>query len=118
MIGTNFIYTVAGLMFAGFAWLSATDRGNTKRFGNAGFYALLSVSFLLGDRIGDLGNGVLVLGLVAIAGTGAMGRGARATTGTVERQAVGEPGDAASGRLAILNAWPSAIPPLCVLVTA
>ena len=87
MIGTNFIYAVAGLMFAAFAWLSATDRGNAKRFGNAGFYALLSGSFLFGDRIGDLGNGVLVLGLVAIAGTGAMGRGARSTTGTTERQA-------------------------------
>lgn len=87
MIGTNFIYTVAGLIFAAFAWLSATDRGNAKRFGNAGFYALLAVSFLFGDRIGDLGNGVLVLGLVAIAGTGTMGRGARGTPGSVERQA-------------------------------
>jgi uncharacterized membrane protein len=87
MIGTNFIYSVAGLMFAAFAWLSATDRGNARRFGSAGFYALLAVSFMFGDRIGDIGNGVLVLGLVAIAGTGAMGRGARATTGAVERQA-------------------------------
>lgn len=87
MIGTNFIYAVAGLTFAAFAMLSATDRGNAKRFGNAGFYALLGVSFLFGDRIGDFGNGVLVLGLVAIAGTGAMGRGARGTTGTTERQA-------------------------------
>ena len=87
MIGTNFIYTVAGLMFAMFAWLSATDRSNPKRFGSACFYALLAVSFTIGDRIGDIGNGVLVLGLVAIAGTGAMGRGARGTTGAVERQA-------------------------------
>ncbi|WP_010162621.1 DUF979 domain-containing protein [Sphingomonas sp. PAMC 26617] len=90
MIGTNFIYGLAGLVFAVFAVLAATDRGNRKRFGNAGFYGLLAVSFLLGDRIGDIGNGVLVLGLVAIAGTGAMGRGARATTGPVERQAESE----------------------------
>ena len=87
MIGTTFIYTVAGLMFAAFALLSAADRSNAKRFGNAGFYALLAVSFVFGDRIGDIGNGILVLGLVAIAGTGAMGRGARGTTGAVERQA-------------------------------
>ena len=86
MIGTNFIYAAAGLMFVVFAVLSATDHGNAKRFGNAGFYALLSVSFLFGDRIGDIGNGVLVLGLVAIAGSGAMGRRARGTTGPVERQ--------------------------------
>ncbi len=90
MIGTNFIYGLAGMVFAVFAVLAATDRGNRKRFGNAGFYGLLAVSFLLGDRIGDIGNGVLVLGLVAIAGTGAMGRGARATTGPAERQAEAE----------------------------
>jgi len=87
MIGTNFIYSVAGLMFWAFAALSAADRANPKRFGNAGFYALLGVSFLFGDRIGDTGNGVLVLGLVAIAGSGAMGRGARRTTDPRERQA-------------------------------
>ncbi len=87
MIGTNFIYLVGGVTFAVFALLSATDRGNAKRLGNAGFYALLSLSFLFGDRIGDIGNGVLVLGLVAIAGTGAMGRGTRGTTGSVARQA-------------------------------
>ena len=80
MIGTGFIYAVAGLMFAAFAVLSATDRTNAKRLGNAAFYAVLAVSFLLGGRLGDVGNGVLVLALVAIAGSGAMGRGGRATT--------------------------------------
>ena len=80
MIGTGFIYGVAGLTFAAFAVLSATDRGNAKRFGNAAFYALLATSFLMGDRIGNIGNGILVLGLVAIAGSGAMGRGGRSTT--------------------------------------
>ena len=97
MIGTGFIYTVAGLTFAAFALLSAIDGTSRKRFGNAAFYALIAISFLFGSRIGDIGNGVLVLGLVAIAGSGAMGRGAmgpgamdrgaRATTGPEERQA-------------------------------
>ncbi|MDQ2878729.1 MAG: DUF979 domain-containing protein [Pseudomonadota bacterium] len=86
MIGAEFIYAVAGAVFAAFAVLSGADRTNTKRWGNAGFYALLSASFLLGDRLGDVVNGILVLGLVAIAGTGAMGRGARETTSTVQRQ--------------------------------
>ena len=75
MIGSGFVYAVAGLTFLAFAGLSAADRGHPKRWGNATFYALLALSFLAGDRIGDIGNGVLVLGLVAIAGTGAMGRG-------------------------------------------
>jgi uncharacterized membrane protein len=87
MIGTGFIYTVAGLTFAAFALLSAIDGTSRKRFGNAAFYALIAISFLFGSRIGDIGNGVLVLGLVAIAGSGAMGRGARATTSPEERQA-------------------------------
>ena len=78
MIGSGFVYAVAGLTFLAFAGLSATDRGHRKRWGNATFYALLALSFLAGDRIGDIGNGVLVLGLVAIAGTGAMGRGGAA----------------------------------------
>lgn len=77
MIGHGFLYALAGATFAAFALLSAADRGNAKRWGNAGFYALIALSFLAGDRLGDMGNGVLVLGLVAIAGTGSMGRGAR-----------------------------------------
>lgn len=80
MIGTNFIYLVAGLVFLAFALLSARDRDNPKRWGNAAFYGLIAVSLLFGDRIGNLGNGVLVLGLVAIAGSGAMGKGVPVTT--------------------------------------
>ena len=87
MIDTGFIYGVAGLMFAAFAILSAADRTNPKRFGNAAFYAVLAISFLLGGKLGDIGNGVLVLALVAIAGSGAMGRGGHATTTPDKRRA-------------------------------
>ncbi|MBN8807953.1 MAG: DUF979 domain-containing protein [Sphingomonas sp.] len=76
MIGYGFIYTVTGAVFAAYALLSLANRANPKRWGNAAFYGLLAVSFLLGELLGDVGNGLLVLGLVAIAGTGAMGRGA------------------------------------------
>ncbi len=85
MIGLNFIYIVGGLTFAVFALLSTRDATNPKRWGNAAFYALIATSFLFGDRLGNLGNGFLVLGLVAIAGSGAMGRGAGATTSPDER---------------------------------
>jgi uncharacterized membrane protein len=87
MIGLTFLYTVAGLTFLVFAVLSALDATHPKRFGNAGFYALIALSFLAGDWLGDLGNGVLVLALVAIAGFGLIGRGARATTSPEERKA-------------------------------
>lgn len=74
MIGIAAVYLVAGALFAGFAVLSARDATNPKRFGNAAFWALLSLSFFAGDRLSDFGNGLLVLGLVAIAGFGLTGR--------------------------------------------
>lgn len=87
MIGLSFVYTIAGLMFAAFAGLSAVDRTNRKRLGNAAFWGLLAISFLAGDRLGDLGNGVLVMGLVALAGVGALGRGEPVTTTIEDRRA-------------------------------
>jgi uncharacterized membrane protein len=87
MIGLGFLYTVAGLTFLVFAVLSALDAAHPKRFGNAGFYGLIALSFLAGDRFSDLGNGILVLALVAIAGFGLIGRGAPATTSPAERKA-------------------------------
>lgn len=87
MIGLPFLYTVAGLVFAAFAVLSVVDRTNPRRFGNGGFYGLVALSFLAGDVLGDVGNGLLALGLVGIAGTRMMGTGARATTSVEERRA-------------------------------
>ncbi|MDH7637934.1 DUF979 domain-containing protein [Sphingomonas oryzagri] len=66
MIGLPFVYAVAGALFAVYAGLAAFDR----RWGNAALWGLVAISFLLGDRLGDIGNGVLVLAIVAIAGTG------------------------------------------------
>ncbi len=85
MITLPWLYTLAGLIFASFAVLSARDTTNSKRWGNALFWGLIALSFFAGDRIGDLGNGVLVLGLVALAGFGQLGRGNPATTTPEER---------------------------------
>ena len=74
MITLDHIYILAGLTFAAFALLGAADRSNPKRFGNAAFWGLLALSMLAGDRLGDFYNGLLVLALVAIAGTGQIGR--------------------------------------------
>lgn len=75
MIGLAQVYLLAGAAFAAFAVLSAHDAGNPKRWGNAAFWALLALSMLAGDRLGDFANGLLVLALVAIAGLGGLGRG-------------------------------------------
>ncbi|MFO1255693.1 MAG: DUF979 domain-containing protein [Sphingomonadaceae bacterium] len=86
MIGLAQVYVFAGLVFAGFALRSVFDASNSRRWGNAAFWGLLALSMLAGDRLGDLGNGVLVLGLVAIAGLGGLGRG-KAGDDAAERQA-------------------------------
>jgi len=90
VIKLGFVYLLAGLMFASFAVFSALDRDNRKRAGNTAFWALVAVSFLAGDRLGDLGNGVLVLGLALLAGLGLLGRSAPATTSPQERLALSE----------------------------
>jgi uncharacterized membrane protein len=88
VIRLSLVYFLTGLVFAAFAVLSAFDRDNGKRFGNALFWGLVAVSFLAGDRLGDVGNGVLVLGLALIAGLGLLGRGQPATTSPEARQAL------------------------------
>ena len=87
MIGLNLVYAVAGAVFLAYAAISATDRSNPRRWGNAAFYALLTTSFWAGDLLGDIGNGVVVLGLVLVAGFKLIGKGARATTSPEDRLA-------------------------------
>ena len=74
MILLDHVYLLAGIAFALFALLGLYDRSNRKRFGNAAFWGLMAVSMILGDYLGDFYNGILVLALVTIAGTGQIGR--------------------------------------------
>ena len=85
MISIQWPYSLVGLMFGGFAFYSAFDRDNRKRFGNAAFWGLMALSLLAGSWLGDLVNGLLVLALAVIGGFGLMGRGAPATTNEGER---------------------------------
>jgi uncharacterized membrane protein len=83
VITYEWLYVLAGAAFAVWAALSAKDR----RWGNAGFWALLAASFLIGSHLSDLANGVLVLALVAIAGLGGLKRSDPPTTSPEEREA-------------------------------
>ena len=88
MITLHHLYVLAGAMFAAFALLSAVDRSNPKRLGNAAFWGLMALSLLAGDLIGDFGNGLLVLGLAALASLGLIGRSQPPTTSNEEREAL------------------------------
>ena len=85
MITVQWLYVLAGAMFAAFAVLSAVDRSNGKRFGNALFWALVATSFWFGDFLGDLGNGILVLAIVGVAGAHLLGRGDTLSTSIEKR---------------------------------
>ena len=86
MIDLHWLYILAGAMFAAFALSSARDGTNPRRWGNAAFWGLIALSFWFGDLIGDLGNGVLVLALVGLAGVHLLGKGSQPSTSTEERQ--------------------------------
>ena len=87
MITLAWLNIPAGLLFGAVAMRSATDRANAKRLGTAAFWGLMALSLLAGNRIGDFGNGLVVLGLAALAGFGLVGRGSPATTSQPEREA-------------------------------
>ncbi|MDZ4868937.1 MAG: DUF979 domain-containing protein [Alphaproteobacteria bacterium] len=87
MIPMPAIYALVGTLFAVFAILSVADRTNPKRWTTGLFWGLFAVSFLAGDFLGDLGNGVLVLCMALIAGGNGLGVGQPATTTIAERQA-------------------------------
>lgn len=85
MISLTWIYVLAGLTFIGFSVFSLTDNQNARRFKNAAFWGLLALSFLAGHKLGDLGNGILLIALVLLAGLGGLGQGKPATTSPTER---------------------------------
>ena len=86
MITLQWLYALAGAMFAAFALLSLLDTSNRKRLGNAAFWGLMALSLLAGNIIGDFANGLLVLGLAGLAGFGFIGRSHPPTTSDEERQ--------------------------------
>lgn len=87
MIGLPFVYTIAGLVFAAWSLLTLFDSVQPRRITSAAFWGLLALSFLAGDQLGDLGNGVLVLGLVGLGGFGLVSRANPPTTSDAERAA-------------------------------
>jgi uncharacterized membrane protein len=85
MITLAHIYILVGAFFAVVSILSVLDATNSRRIGNFLFWGLLATSFLAGSYLGNLGNGLLALGLVIVATLG-LGQGMPATTSPEERR--------------------------------
>jgi uncharacterized membrane protein len=87
VIGVGVVYALVGTLFAAIAAACLLDRGNPRRWGCTVFWGLFAASFLFGDRFGDRGNGMLVLGLVLIGGLGSLFRPSPSATGGAAEQA-------------------------------
>src|SRR3954464_7554232 len=70
MIGLSAVYVLMGLMMAGVAVVSGRDRANPKRFNNAAFWGLYSITFLAGGMLPDVANGIIVVLMALVAGIG------------------------------------------------
>ena len=86
MITLDHAYILVGLMFGAFAVLTLGDRTHPTRIRSAVFWGLIAASMLFGSWLGGLGNGILVLALVAVGGLKKLGVGHPPTTTLAERR--------------------------------
>jgi uncharacterized membrane protein len=90
MITLDQVYVLVGLMFLAFAILTLRDASHPTRIRSASFWGLLAGSMLFGSYLGGLGNGLLVVALVALGGLSKLGVGKPDTTTTEQRRAGAE----------------------------
>ena len=74
-VGLDVLYILAGALFAVFAVATLLDATNPKRFTSAAFWGLFAVSFLAGSHLPDVANGLILVGMAALAGVNLLGRG-------------------------------------------
>lgn len=87
MITLTGVFILMGLMTAGVAIVSGRDRANPRRFNNAAFWGLYSVTFLVGSLLPDIVNGLIVLAMAGVAGIGKLGPPPAETNTREEREA-------------------------------
>jgi uncharacterized membrane protein len=87
MLTLEHAYVFAGLVFAGYAILSARDGANARRTWNAVFWSLVAAMFLLGSHLSEMANGVIALALLLVGGFGLLGQGQRETVDAAARDA-------------------------------
>jgi len=87
MITLEFVYVVMGIMTAGVALVNLRDRTSPKRYVNAAFWGLYATTFLVGSRIPDFVNGLLVIAMVLVAAIGKLGGTSGESATRTEREA-------------------------------
>jgi uncharacterized membrane protein len=87
VITLEFIYALMGLMLAAIAVVNWRDATNPRRVNNAMFWGMYAITFLVGSRLPDVVNGVLVLVMVGVASIGKLGQGTREGSTRLERLA-------------------------------
>jgi uncharacterized membrane protein len=90
MIKLDFVFWLMGAMMAGVALVNLVDAENPKRVPNAAFWGLYAVTFLAGQLLPNLVNGLIVIAMVLVASIGRVGQGRPDTTSRAERQASAE----------------------------
>ncbi|MEZ5971894.1 MAG: DUF979 domain-containing protein [Hyphomonadaceae bacterium] len=85
MITLPLAYVVVGIFFTAVSLLSIFDSANPRKLLNFLFWVMLAASFLAGNYLGDLGNGLLALGLVVVATIG-LGHGKPVSTTPEQRR--------------------------------
>ena len=87
MITLEFVYWIMGLMVAGVAIVNLRDRTNPKRYNNAMFWGLYAASYLVGSRLPDFANGLIVIGMVLVLTIGKLGGAPPEQATRAEREA-------------------------------
>lgn len=75
IISIQYLYWLAGVILAITAFMTATDRSNSKRWSTGLFWGLFAVAFLAGEQLPPVWVGVGVIAMALIAGCGGVGSG-------------------------------------------
>ncbi|MFD3239991.1 DUF979 domain-containing protein [Rahnella perminowiae] len=75
MITLQTVYILAGLMFCAYAFFNVRDKSHSRRYVNALFWGIYSITFLFGAQLPHFITGCMAILLAIIAGSGKLGKG-------------------------------------------
>ncbi|WJF92063.1 DUF979 domain-containing protein [Paraburkholderia bonniea] len=84
MITLEWLYLIAGLMFAAFALFNLADRSRSRRGASFLFWGIYAATFLFGGVLPHFVTGCMALALALIAGSGQLSRKALASNAAPE----------------------------------